>query len=155
MNICLKTYAKQKGSQHVVITLRSRLPERIHSPCELTCDFQVADCGNYYALTLAVASELTVSCQRCLGEFHQSYSHQTELAVCATDAIAETLMTQFECIVASDYQVDLTDILTDELYLSAPDKHANFAECDSEISRLIRPESEIVATTLGLATKTR
>ncbi len=54
MKICLKTYAKQHGLQHIAMTLQERLPERVSGPCELTCDFQVVNHGDYYLLTLYV-----------------------------------------------------------------------------------------------------
>ena len=150
MKICLKTYAKQSGLQHVVIKLQERLPEPIHSPCELSCDFHVVGYGDYYLLTLEVAGELTVSCQRCLQAFQHEYRNKSQLAVCVNDTVAEALMEHFECIVADDDQVDLADLLADELYLFSPEVHDDFASCDTEISQLIGGQDEILLTTLGL-----
>ncbi len=137
MNICLKTYAKQAGQQHVVVNVQKRLPERISSPCELTCDFHVEALTDYFLVTLEVRSELVITCQRCLGQFQHAYSNQTKLAVCSDDIMAERLMERFECIVAPDHEIDLTDVLADELYLFSPEKHPDYADCDREISQLI------------------
>ena len=137
MNICLKTYAKQADSKHIVVHLQERLPARVHAPCDVVCDFNVETCRDYYLLTLAVHSELMITCQRCLGHFQYEYQHQTQLAVCATDAMAEQLMERFDCIVAPHHQLDLMEVLTDELHLFLPEKHLDGADCDAEISQLI------------------
>ena len=150
MKICLKTQAKQSGLQRVVIKLDDRLPERIQSPSELTCNFKVESYDNYHLLTLDVVGELKISCQRCLQAFQHDYCNQTKLAVCVNDTIAEALMEHFECIVADDDQIDLADILADELHLFSPEVHDDFASCDTEISQLIGGQDEILLTTLGL-----
>ncbi len=137
MKICLKTYAKQAGSQTVTIRVQERKPERVSAYCELTCVFKVEACSDYYLLTLDVSGALEIVCQRCLGDFKHAHINQTKLAVCANEAVAETLMASYECIVVKDYQVDLIDIVTDELHLFLPEKHPDFAGCDREISDLI------------------
>lgn len=141
MNICLKTLSKQDELQQVDVSLVERLPETIQSPCELNCEFKIENSGNYYLLKLSVAGVLAINCQRCLGVFHHDYYNQTELAICANDAIAETLMEHFDCIVAEDNQVDLEEIITDELYLFAPEKHENRVDCDTDIAQLIGHQS--------------
>lgn len=137
MKICLKTHAKQTGSRTVVVCVQERKPERVSSSCELTCVFQVEACQDYYLLTLDVSGTLAITCQRCVADFQQDYTNQTKLAVCASDEIAERLMTSHECIVVKDYEVDLIDIVTDELHLFLPEKHSDLSECDREISGLI------------------
>lgn len=137
MKICLKTSAKQAGSRTVVIRIDERKPGRVSSPCELTCVFKVNACPDYYLLTLDVSAELEIACQRCLVDFPHQHTNHAQLAICANEAIAETLMASFECIVANDYQIDLVDIVTDELHLFLPEKHHDIADCDLEMSRLI------------------
>lgn len=137
MKICLKTYAKQAGSQTVVVRIQERKPERISSPCELTCIFQVEACTDYYLLTLSVSGTLEIACQRCLGDFKHEYKNQTRLAICGSDVVANDLMASFECIVVNNYQIDLIDIVTDELYLFLPEKHPDIGGCDIEMSGLI------------------
>ena len=142
MKICLKTYAKQSGFQHAVLNLHERLPERIASPCALSCDFYVENCTNYFLITFKVSGTLDVICQRCLLAFPHEYHRETQLAICTTDALAETLMEHYECIVAQDNEINLTDILTDELYLYSPEKHEDPIDCDSEINQLIGVSGE-------------
>lgn len=137
MKICLKTHAKQTGSRTIVLRIEERKPARVSSPCELTCVFHVEDYKDYYVLTLDVSGLIEIACQRCLADFQLDYTHQTSLAVCSSDETAETLMTRYECIVVHDDQVDLMDIVTDELHLFLPEKHADFAQCDREISAWI------------------
>lgn len=141
MKICLKTYAKQDESQRAVIKLQERLPTRIAKPCELTCDFKVKKYDNYYVLSLDIAGSLEVTCQRCLQSFPDEYRNQSNIAVCMNDAVAESLMEQYECIVAEGDQVDLDDIVADDLHLFSPEKHANPADCSLEISQWIGGES--------------
>lgn len=137
MKICLKTYAKQAGSQTVVIRVQERKPERVNSPCELTCVFKVEACSDYYLLTLNVSATLEIACLRCLGGFQHEHTNLTQLAICANEEIAESLMASFECIVVNNYQIDLIDIVTDELHLFLPEKHQDIEECDREMSGLI------------------
>ena len=137
MKICLKTYAKQAGSQTVVIRVQERKPERVSSPCELTCVFNVEACSDYYLLTLDASATLEITCQRCLAGFQHEHTNQTKLAICANEEVAETLMASFECIVVDNFQIDLIDIVTDELHLFLPEKHPDIAGCDLEMSGLI------------------
>lgn len=137
MNICLKTQARQVSSQTVVIQIQERKPERVNLPCELTCVFQVATGSDHYLLTMEVSGKLEITCQRCLAGFQQEYFNKTQLAICASEEIAERLMASYECIVVKNNQVDLVDLITDELHLFLPEKHADFSECDNEISGMI------------------
>lgn len=137
MKVCLKTSAKQAGARTVIVRVEERKPERVRSPCELTCEFKVEDCSDYYLVTLDITGMLEIACQRCMVDFPHEHTNQVKLAVCANDDIAETLMSCFECIVANDSRIDLIDILTDELHLFLPEKHQNIADCDREVSGLI------------------
>lgn len=150
MKICLKNAAQHNGSQQVVVKLQARLPERIHSPIELNCSFNVVSYGNYYLIILDLAGRLTMTCQRCLQAFPYDYCNQIQLAVCNKDSIAETLMESFECIVIEDNEIDLVEIVTDELHLFSEDKHKNIADCDSEIRQWIGNKEEIIPVRLGL-----
>lgn len=150
MQISLKTYAKQAILEQVNIHLQGRLPEHIQAPAKLTCDVQVEYYNDYYLVTLKVAGVLTIACQRCLNTFEHDYANQTTLAVSMSEDIADSLMTNFECLVAVDDEIDLAEILTDELYLYSPNKHENIMNCDVEIRQWIRDKSEIIETTLGL-----
>ena len=76
-------------------------------------------------------------CQRCLQEFPHAYSHQTKLAVCKTDELAEKLMETFECTVNYKGEIDLIEVLTDDLHLFSPEKHQNVLECSNEVSQWI------------------
>jgi uncharacterized protein len=136
MKISLKNDAREAGSKQFVIHLKERLPERITSPCELSGDFSVLNRGDYYLLSLHVKGTLVVTCQRCLDVFEHLYDHQSEIAICADDALAETLMKQFECIVALQDEIDLVDIVTDGLHLYVPEKHSDIMECNNEMKKL-------------------
>ena len=137
MKICLKTHAKQEASQTVLVRIDDRKPAFVSSACELTCVFQVEACSNYYLLTMDVSGMLNITCQRCLGNFQHDYENRTQLAICADEDVAETLMASYECIVVNDSQIDLIDVVTDELFLFVPEKHPDFTGCDPAMSGLI------------------
>lgn len=129
MKICLKSHARQKSSETVSLHLKERLPERLSSPCEVTCEFLVEACSDYYLLTTDVRGTFGVTCQRCLEDFQHEYAHQTTLAVCANDLVANDIMSTYDCMVAVDHQINLIDVVTDELNLFLPEKHLDQEVC--------------------------
>jgi len=133
MNICLKTHAKQVKSEHIVMHINDRLPVFIHSPCELACEFKVEAHRNYYLLVLNVKGELNLTCQRCMEDFQYAYHNQSQLAVCVSDEVAETLMSSYECILSDENEVNLVDIITDELHLYCPERHEDLTMCHALI----------------------
>jgi uncharacterized protein len=141
MLINLKTAAANHGQQVLTLVIEERLPSHLHSPCVINCQFTVSSFDNYYLVKLKSDSLLTLTCQRCLGEFSYPYSNQTELAVCAGEEVAEKMMGQYDCIV-SEYQVDLQALLADELHLYAPEFHLDHRDCDHEVDRFIDLQTE-------------
>jgi uncharacterized protein len=136
MNICLKTHVKYAKPQTVVVTLQERLPARVQGPCDITCTFEITEESDHYLLHFEASGSVNITCQRCLDSFPYSYYHQTTLAVCPNDAVAESLMASFECI-DGQKEIDLNEVLTDDLYLILPEKHPDFSHCNLEISQLI------------------
>lgn len=137
MIINLKQSSAKNEQQRVSIEIDQRLPMHLSSPCVINCQFTVKPLKDYYLIEINSDAKLSVTCQRCLGEFSHSYSNQSELAVCDTDEIAERLMNQYECIVSSD-EIDLQELLTDELNLYLPEFHPGFKDCDHEIEVFIK-----------------
>lgn len=134
MMICLKTASNQSAPTRVQLKLSERLPYYIVSDCTLDCEYLVQRFPNYYLLRLNVSGELSIQCQRCLENFTYPYENQTEVAICRDDLTAESLMEQYECIVAPQNELDLVPIVTDELYLYAPEKHAELIDCTEKFS---------------------
>lgn len=137
MIINLKTSAARDQVQSVQLTITERLPGNIQGPCLVNCEYQVRQENNYYLLTLTVNSRLDIICQRCLHQFPYNYSNTITLAVCGSDELAVTLMNHYECITSQNNQVDLSELLTDELYLYAPDNHLDLEDCDDVVSGFI------------------
>jgi uncharacterized protein len=137
MLINLKTNTINAESQKVVVEITERLPANIEGPCVVNCDYNIEKCADYFILTLAINSKLTITCQRCLNEFQHDYSNQTVLAVCHSDERAVELMSNYECVVAKNNQVDLIELITDELYLYTPDNHQDISDCDKVVSEYI------------------
>lgn len=142
MLINLKTCALNTRSEPVTLTISKRLPANIEAPCTLVCEFQVQSVDNYFLLNLKVEGELTIICQRCLHTFNHHYANSSTLAVCDTDETAERLLPEYESIVATNNQVDLVELLSDELYLYSPEMHPEISQCDRGVEQYIRINNE-------------
>lgn len=137
MNICLKTQAKDTSPTTVVFTLENRLPSRVSNSCNITCTFQVQQRSDHFLLNLDLSGDVMVICQRCLDSFSHAYHHQTTLAVCPNDEIAERLMVSFECIDGQAF-IDLNEVVVDDLHLNLPEKHLDSSHCNPAMSQLIQ-----------------
>lgn len=137
MIISLKPFSKHSTPQQVDIRLSERLPKHIVADCILHCDYLVKSFPDYYTISLDVSGELPLRCLRCLDEYCYPYENHTELAICRDDETAEKLMEVYECIVSDRLEVDLVEVLTDELHLYVPEKHADLIDCHDEIASII------------------
>ncbi|WP_058522941.1 YceD family protein [Legionella birminghamensis] len=137
MLINLKKHPEYKEYQKASIELTERLPPHIQPPCHLTCQFKIGFCQYYYLLSMTVSGNIQVICQRCLNEFSHEYVNSTELALCASEAIAEKLMADFESVVYEKEEIDLRELVTDELYLYSPTTHEDIHECNSDIKQYL------------------
>jgi uncharacterized protein len=132
----LQELAKQ-GQQSKTVTLTERVPHFIATPCELNVNYHVETREDFYLINLEVRGELTLLCQRCMDDFNYSYENNTIIAVCRDDARAEQLLERYECIVASNLQVSLEDLIIDELHLYAPQFHPEIEDCGNEINQFL------------------
>jgi uncharacterized protein len=137
MLINLKTKAANADAETFRVEISERLPANIAGPCLIEGDYTFQFFSTYYLLTLTIAGDLTVICQRCLHEYPHHYSNTSVLAVCESDELANTLMNDYECVVVKDNQVDLIELITDELHLYSPENHLNYEDCDSEVNQFI------------------
>ena len=136
----LITLNSTEKSAVVELALNARLPDFIAQSCRFKCEYHICPVENYHLLTRVVAGllshPLVITCQRCLNDFFYHYDHSTTLAIAYSEELANQLMnvTEYECIVATDNQIDLVEILTDDLYLYLPEKHLDLTQCDAEMS---------------------
>jgi len=137
MLINLKTCALNTRSEPVKLDNFTRLPANIEPPCSLLCEFQVQSVDNYFLLHLKVEGDLNIICQRCLHTFNHHYHNSSTLAVCDNDELAERLLPQYESVVATNNQVDLIELLSDELYLYSPDMHPEIDQCDRSVEQYL------------------
>ena len=119
------------SEQQLSLVLEQRLPLFIKAPCHVDCHYQLEKEKGYFLLRLRVSGLLTIVCQRCLSDFIYDYTNETVIALCESDDIANQLMSNYECSVISEGEVDLNDIILDELHLYAPQKHVDHRSCDS------------------------
>lgn len=137
----LQDLAKQ-GQQGLNLILNDRLPDFIVAPCQLKISYQVEHKDDFYLINLEVAGDLTCICQRCLKQFSFSYENKTVIAVCRNDERAEQILEHYECIVSSNWQVDLNELIIDELHLYAPQIHPDINDCDDSINQFLSGKSE-------------
>ena len=130
------------GQQVTSFTLNERLPAFLIAPCHLTVSYNVEAEDDFYLIYLTVTGNFTSVCQRCMQEFATSYDNHTIIAVCRSDERAEQLLEQYECIVSSNWQVDLKELVVDELHLYAPQFHPDINDCDSEINQFLTEKNE-------------
>lgn len=137
----LQDLAKQ-GTHSTALTLTERLPNFLSAPCHLNVTYQVESEDDFYLLHLEVNGPLVVTCQRCMQEFNHPYNNQTTIAIAHSDERAEKLLEQYECIVSTNGQINLDDVLIDELYLYAPEFHPDINDCDSVVNQILSEKIE-------------
>lgn len=137
----LQELAKQNAYSKEII-LHERLPQFIASPCALNVHYRVEAKDNFYLIHLEVHGDLTVICQRCMQDFSLAYSNATCVAVARSEERAEQLLEHYECVVSSNWQVHLEDLVIDELHLYAPQFHQEITDCDQEINQFLAGVNE-------------
>lgn len=111
--------------EKIIATLDERLPTHLKTPVLLQCQFSKTKLQNIPILILQISGPLTILCQRCTKFFDHHYESETKLALCSTDDMAARLMETMEVVVADVNNINIIDIITDEIYLYAPEKHEN------------------------------
>lgn len=137
----LPEMAKQ-GQQTQIVTVTERLPDFLIGPCQLNVTYRIEAEDDFYLIHQHVTGELSTLCQRCMQEFFNPYDNQTIIAVCRNDERAEQLLEQYECIVSSNGQVDLQELVIDELHLYAAQFHPEISDCDSEVNQILTGKIE-------------
>ncbi|KTD82310.1 YceD family protein [Legionella waltersii] len=125
------------GQQEQVFDLDQRLPIFVKPVCQLKALFHIESKDDYYLIHLQVKGDYTGICQRCLQEFPVCYDNATIIAVCRSDERAEQLLSLYECIVSSNWHVDLKELIIDELHLYAPQMHSNVQDCDEVVNKML------------------
>ena len=128
--------------QQTQITLSERLPSFLVSPCTLNVSYEVKARDDFYLINMEVSGELAVTCQRCIHEFNLKYNNSTTIAVTRNDERAEQLLEHYECIVSTNYQVNLEDLIIDELHLYVPQFHEETRDCDEEVNQFLTEKTE-------------
>ena len=137
----LHDLAKQ-NQQVQTITLTERLPSFIIPPCIVQVEYIAQAEDDIYLLQMHVQGVLNIVCQRCLAEFAFNYNNSTQIAVCSTDARAESLLEQYECIVAPNMKIDIYELVTDELHLYVPQFHPDIKDCDSAAQAILKAAAD-------------
>jgi uncharacterized protein len=135
------TELAKHGTQTKEVTIKNRLPEYVVPPCHLRVDFDVKLEDDFYLMHLQVTGDITLLCQRCMNEFTHHYNNKTVIAVCRNDERAEELQELYECIVSSNWHVDLEELVVDELHLYAPQVHPDEQDCGEEINQFLKGKS--------------
>lgn len=137
----LQDLAKQNQLSQT-LTITKRIPDFITAPCVIHAQYRVEAREDFYLIHLNSSGLITVVCQRCMNEFVHEYNNQTVIAVCRNDERAAELLEQYECIVSSNWQVELEDLICDELYLYVSRFHPDIDDCDSQINQILNEKFE-------------
>jgi len=132
MIIALNTAA---GPQHITLEINERLPAWIRSPCEITCQYEVKAAGNMHLLRFTASGVFAIVCQRCLQSIDYAYTQAHEVAVCAHERDMLSLMTEYDCVVGEQGEVDLRELLTDELVMSLPQIPHAIEDCTFDLAQ--------------------
>ncbi|MCA0404107.1 MAG: YceD family protein [Proteobacteria bacterium] len=130
------------GQQTESILLDERLPVFLKAPCRLTATYNIENKDDFYLVNLNVAGDVIVTCQRCMDEFNLAYDNSIILAVCRSDERAEQLLEHYECIVSSNWHVDLKELIIDELHLYVSPFHQEISDCDNKINEILAGKNE-------------
>ncbi|HHJ0475419.1 TPA: DUF177 domain-containing protein, partial [Legionella pneumophila] len=125
------------GQQEKEVILNERLPSFVSPGCHLHASYHIEAKDDFYLIHLRVQGNLNSICQRCMENFTVCYNNSTVIAVCRSDERAEQLLSQYECLVSSNWQVDLNELIIDELHLYAPQVHPDINECANEINEIL------------------
>ncbi|CZH41933.1 TPA: metal-binding protein [Legionella pneumophila subsp. pneumophila] len=125
------------GQQEKEVILNERLPSFVSPGCHLHASYHIEAKDDFYLIHLRVQGNLNSICQRCMENFTVCYNSSTVIAVCRSDERAEQLLSQYECLVSSNWQVDLNELIIDELHLYAPQVHPDINECANEINEIL------------------
>lgn len=133
MRIDLWELAKSGEKAHTKITITERLPPHLEEPCVVTVHYEAKAIDDFFLLTMTTQAELNIYCQRCAQVFQFPYKNTLELAICDNENRAESLAMRYESLAVEHGRVDLETLITDELYLYAPQFHENEVDCDQQI----------------------
>lgn len=137
MKLNLQNLIKKGEKTEILLTLQERLPEYLHTPCQVAIELNIKKQDDYWLLHLKTQADLHINCQRCAEDFVLPYINETELAVCETEARAESLLALYDCIVDDRAELSLDNIITDELYLYVPQFHPDLQDCDKIVHQYI------------------
>lgn len=132
----------KQGQQTDRVTIDTRLPQFISGPCQLTVTYEVTAEDDYFLLRMNVSGPIQCICQRCMQEYSYDYDNTTLLALCLTEERAEQLLDQYESIVVPQNQVKLSELVTDELHLYAPEFHPDEEDCKGEVMQILSVKGE-------------
>jgi uncharacterized protein len=107
----------------LTLKLEARLPAHLLSPCLLTCHWHLDTTTDQPILTLTLAGDLPILCQRCAQPFTLPFHHENKIALCHNQAALERLMPELDCLLIDELPERLEDLVIDELFLYSPDRH--------------------------------
>jgi uncharacterized metal-binding protein YceD (DUF177 family) len=137
MKLNLQSLANRGKKEDISLIINERVPDFLEGPCEVLVNYEVKAQPRYYLIHLKTSATLRGICQRCSESFTIPYQHEDELCVCLNEEDSSDLLDKYECVMATNGCVDLLDIITDELYLHAPQHHASIEACNQDVIDLL------------------
>ncbi|NBX84093.1 MAG: metal-binding protein [Gammaproteobacteria bacterium] len=132
MKIDMRKKVNNDKNHDIKVILEDRLPSFVIEPIEMTFSYEVEKEGPLNLLTIHEKAYPKIQCQRCMEECSQPFEHTSQIAICSSDEIAQQYQSSYDLIVASDFILEINDILIDDLHLYLPNFHKKIDQCHAK-----------------------
>jgi uncharacterized protein len=132
MKIDMRKKVNNFIKEDIQVILDERLPSYVLEPMEMTFSYEIEKEGPLYLLTIHEKANPKIQCQRCMEECTQLFEHTSKIAICGSDEIAQQYQSTHDLIVASDFIIEINDILIDDLHLYLPNFHKKIDQCHTK-----------------------
>jgi uncharacterized protein len=132
MKIDMRKKVNTSKNEAIKVVLDDRLPSYVIDSIEMTFSYEVEKEGPLYILTIHEKACPKIQCQRCMEECSQPFEHTSQIAICGSDEIAQQYQSAYDLIVASDFIIEINDILIDDLHLYLPNFHKKIDQCHAK-----------------------
>lgn len=129
MKIDIRKKVNLPKSDEIKLILDERLPYYVLEPIEMSFSYEVIKEGSIYILTVYEYAQPKVQCQRCMEDTVQPFEHESKIAICGSEEIAQQYQSGYDLIVSPDFIIEIKDILIDDLHLYLSNFHKKIDQC--------------------------
>ena len=131
MKLFLPKLASSNETIEATLTIDERLPPQAGGASQVQCALNVT--GNkhdFFLMNLSISGQMPINCMRCTNSFDWVFDEVFTIAVSDTEQKVEALMSDYESMISHNYHINLIDVITDSLNLTAPEIHPDIGLCD-------------------------